>query len=259
LSTAALKSRILANGQTLSKMTGMTVTGDMVNAYRAIGATPPVAARPDRFSLSLGSTVGSTTATAVVRWPAATDIVGVDHYSLKKKVGGEWATITSSTEALFARTKVRYRADYLYRVRAYDQGGNNDAADSATVDARLHHAETTTLASYGPGWSTSASGGAVNGALRTSTTAGAEMTFGFTGRSVSIVAPKGASRGSFEVYVDGVLDATVDLHATSAASRIVVFTQTWTEQGTHSIRIVNLGTAGHPRIDIDAFVVFRTA
>ncbi|MEA2545488.1 MAG: hypothetical protein QOI09_761, partial [Chloroflexota bacterium] len=37
----------------------------------------------------------------------------------------------------------------------------------------------------------------------------------------------------------------------------LVFSYSWATPGTHKIRIVVLGTAHHPRVDVDAFVVLR--
>jgi hypothetical protein len=37
----------------------------------------------------------------------------------------------------------------------------------------------------------------------------------------------------------------------------VVAARSWLRSGTHTIKLVALGTAGHPRIDIDAFLVIR--
>ena len=40
-------------------------------------------------------------------------------------------------------------------------------------------------------------------------------------------------------------------------ARQVVFIRNWAANGTHSIKVVPVGTAGRPRIDIDAFVILR--
>jgi hypothetical protein len=37
----------------------------------------------------------------------------------------------------------------------------------------------------------------------------------------------------------------------------VVFSQSWSASGSHSIRLVVLGTADRPRVDLDAFVIIR--
>ena len=70
---------------------------------------------------------------------------------------------------------------------------------------------------------------------------------------IAWVSRKGPNRGQARVYVDGVLAATVNLYQTTYVSKVVVFTKTWSTSGTHTIKIVALGTAGHPRIDLDGF------
>jgi hypothetical protein len=57
--------------------------------------------------------------------------------------------------------------------------------------------------------------------------------------------------------VDGRVVATVSLNTPANAFRRLVFARSWGRSGTHTIRIVVLGTAGHPRIDLDAFVIVR--
>jgi hypothetical protein len=68
------------------------------------------------------------------------------------------------------------------------------------------------------------------------------------------VAYKGPSRGSAQVFVDGVLKATVNLNASSTVARPQVYAFNWSTNGAHTIKVVVVGTAGHPRIDVDAFV-----
>jgi hypothetical protein len=64
------------------------------------------------------------------------------------------------------------------------------------------------------------------------------------------------TRGSAEVYVDGVLAATVDLDGPTTMYRYVAFSKVWSAVGTHTIKIVSLGSPV-PRVDIDAFGVIR--
>jgi len=71
------------------------------------------------------------------------------------------------------------------------------------------------------------------------------------------VASKTPSSGSARVYVDGHAVATVHLRATTAIQRRVVFTRTWAAAGTHTIRIVALGTRSHPQVSLDALLVLR--
>ena len=65
---------------------------------------------------------------------------------------------------------------------------------------------------------------------------------------------KVADRGRADVFVDGVKKATVDTHATSTRHRVVVWQGLYT-RGTHTLRVVNRATPGHPRIDLDTLLL----
>ena len=83
------------------------------------------------------------------------------------------------------------------------------------------------------------------------------MTMSFTGRSINVIAPRGPTRGSFSVYLDGAYVQTVSLRSSSTSSRIVVFAAAWSANAAHTLKVVVAGTAGHPRVDLDAFAVVR--
>jgi hypothetical protein len=36
-----------------------------------------------------------------------------------------------------------------------------------------------------------------------------------------------------------------------------VFSWTWATLGAHTLRVVVVGTAGHPRVDVDAFITLK--
>jgi hypothetical protein len=71
------------------------------------------------------------------------------------------------------------------------------------------------------------------------------------------VLPESRTRGRAKVYVDGVLVKTIDTYRSAFAARRVMFTRTWASTGTHTIRLVVLGTSGRPRVDFDALVIIR--
>ena len=110
---------------------------------------------------------------------------------------------------------------------------------------------------YAGTWSSANSTSASAGRLRYATRAGASVSFRFTGRAVAVVAPKGPTRGSVKVYVDGVYAGAVSLYRTASVSRVVVFGRSWTASGTHTVKLVVVGTAGRPRVDIDGFAILR--
>jgi hypothetical protein len=58
-----------------------------------------------------------------------------------------------------------------------------------------------------------------------------------------------------KVYVDGTLDATVDTYAATASYRVQAWAKSWSTAGSHTIRLEVVGTAGHPRIELDAIAI----
>jgi hypothetical protein len=56
------------------------------------------------------------------------------------------------------------------------------------------------------------------------------------------------------VTLDGGLPVTVKTNAAATTTRDGVFV-TSTSSGAHTLVVTNKATAGHPRIDVDAFIV----
>ena len=75
-----------------------------------------------------------------------------------------------------------------------------------------------------------------------------------TTTSVGWVASRGPGWGSAAVYLDGVRVATINLNAPIYQARRIAYAVNFGSSGSHTLRIVNLGTIGHSRIDVDAFV-----
>ena len=70
-------------------------------------------------------------------------------------------------------------------------------------------------------------------------------------RAFAIVGPKSSTRGSFKVYVDDLLVATVSERASSTVYRRILYTRSVTSGGSHTIRIESSTSA---RVDIDAIL-----
>ena len=89
----------------------------------------------------------------------------------------------------------------------------------------------------------------------TSPAASAKLTF--TGRNVAIFGTRGPGCGSFQVFVDGALRATADAHASTTGYRRMLFRFGWNAAVQHTVRVVNVATAGHPRTDLDGFAILH--
>ena len=233
-----------ANGLTHSATATLVVTD----------AAPPVMTGPTP-RLYTRSTLGSTTVPVRTSW-AATDPSGVMSYELEGKVGtGAWAAIglpTPLTTSVIQNLTVG--TSYAYGALAADDVGNTSAWSLSPTFRALLTQETSASVTYGGTWHTSTYTSASGGSMKYATASGAWARFAFTGSSVAWVAPTGPYHGDAYVYVDGVYKGTVHLYASTYHARQIVFAYNWATNGVHTIKIVCRGTAGHPRIDVDAFI-----
>jgi len=202
------------------------------------------------------TTLGGTTTVPVTTYWSATDPSGIASYTLERLLsGGAWtvqslasATTTSVVQSL------SFGSTYRYVVKATDGAGNTSSWVYGTYFSPQLSQETSSAIAYSGTWTSVATSYASGGTLKSSTAAGASATYTFSGASVAWVGYRGPNRGSASVYLDGVLRATVNLYAAAWYSKQIVYTANWGVNGTHTIKIVNLATSGHPQIDVDAFV-----
>jgi hypothetical protein len=141
-----------------------------------------------------------------------------------------------------------------FLVRVTDCAGNT--ATSAVALSELGVREDTDPAiDYQGHWRVSRFAGFSGGTTHATSAQGASASLTFTGSGpVALVMEKAADRGKADVYVDGVKKATVDTHATKTRHRVVVWQGIYLH-GTHTLRVVNRATPGHPRIDLDTFLL----
>ena len=109
---------------------------------------------------------------------------------------------------------------------------------------------------YSGAWSTSTFAGYSLGKAQKTTAAGASatMTVAVPSGAVShmgLVMGTGPQRGSFKLYVDGVLTKTISTYAAANRDRVIVWEKSM-RAGTHRVKIVNVATAGHPGLYLDA-------
>lgn len=258
LTATALKARILARGKPLAGTSCRSVTGRLVNAYRTIVGDSSLALPPCSYRFDNAQVIGSSIR-IVVGWPSGTvGPNGISSYVVRRRIGtGGWATLISSTVSRTVRTPITFATATNYGIRARDNlGVVSDQADGPGVIAKLFQ-DTSSQATYAGSWSSVSTSTASGGRLHTSTRAGASVTFRTSGRAMAVVGRLGPANGQAKVYVDGVYVRTVDFHRTTTRSRVVVFQRSWAASGSHTIKVVVVGTAGHPKVEIDAFPVLR--
>ena len=203
------------------------------------------------------STLGTTTGKVRISWGATDAETGLKSIQLQEKLGtGAYRTVKlTSLKAKSALRSLTFGKVYRYRVRATDVVGNVSAWTTSPPFVISRKQESAAAIVYSGPWGLAASTSYSAGKARWATAAGASATLSFTGESVAWVSSKSTTRGSAEVYVDGVLVKTVSLKKAATTHRQVVFGTSWATAGPHTIQIVVLGTAGHPRVDLDTLVV----
>lgn len=109
----------------------------------------------------------------------------------------------------------------------------------------------TDAVSYFGTWSVSTCKCAVDGTTHYTSQKNASVSFRVSG-SFGLVMSKAPNRGSAAVYVDGRKTATINTYSSTAISSTFVYSVILAGTATHTVSVVNLATAGHPRIDFDA-------
>jgi N-acetylneuraminic acid mutarotase len=173
--------------------------------------------------------------------------------------GGAWTDVTlahpTSTDLTVNLTP---GSTYNFQIRGTDSHGNVGAWTQGVAFVLNGYQQT--AATYTGTWTNQALAGSWGGNVKFSKASGASASITFTGRNLAFVSTLGPGYGAADVFVDGIFWKTVDLHAASTTKALIEFrwsTGLLTNQ-THTIRIVNKATTGHPRIDIDGFISFQS-
>ncbi len=255
----ALRSRLINTGKPAPGTTGLTASGRLVNPYRALDMVGAVAAAPTTFGFVVGTAMTPTGIPTQVGWPPATDDrSGNGAYALEKRSGsGPWVTAVAATSSGHATPTLTFGTSHGLRVRARDRAGNWGPWSGASTITPARYEESSVYVTYRGSWKVLNTSAASGGQQRYASAKGASVTFHFTGRAFALIAPKGPTRGSAKLYVDGKYISTVSLYRSSWVPMLVVASRSWSSSAAHSVKWVVSGTSGHARFDVDAFAVLR--
>jgi hypothetical protein len=145
----------------------------------------------------------------------------------------------------------------VFRLMATDNAGNVSEWSTGVAFTPVVYSEGSTRVAYSGTWAVSRSSAYLGGVARYASVAGRRATITLDGFAVAWVSTAAASRGSARVYGDGVRQGTYSTYRSTTAYRRVVTGRTFTSAGRHTYRIEVVGTAGHPRVDLDSFIVLR--
>jgi len=230
-----------------------------VNSYGTVcydGTAPSVSDAQVHFRNNRAITLNGAQASVRVSWTASDSLSGLGNALVWQSVDGAAFTQIATTAASFYDTAIPVGHNYEYAVGVFDNAGNfGGYTFSPNMNLKIIQ-ENAAAVVYTPGWNLQHLGSA--SAKRTEWTklASKSATVTFSGNEVAWVSYKDTTRGSAHVSLDGGATTGVNTHASSATPRIVVYTAT-TSNGSHTLQVTNVGTAGSPRIDVDAFLVLK--
>jgi len=250
---------------TAGTWSGLVVRGTngiapVVEQAFSITVTLDLTAPTSTAPIPLGAPSGSTLLGGLVpiraAWTGSDVGSGIDHYLLwLSKDGGGWTSLSTSLTSSSYLSRLASGHTYRFAVRPVDRAGNVGAVRAGSTFRLTAIQQTTSAVHYRGTWATSTSTMWWGGTAKSSSTKGSTATYTYTGKSIAWVGLKGYNRGKAQVYVNGVLKATVDLYSGTTLRQRIIWSANYTTSATRTITIKVLGTSGRPRVDVDGFIV----
>jgi hypothetical protein len=209
-----------------------------------------------RVRPKVGGVIGTTIPTTV-SWAAIDALSGVASYAVRQQTGTSWSTITSATTATSATRSLKAGTVYAFSVRPKDHDGNVGALAATPALKLAAYQESSTLLKYRGTWRPAAGSTLWGGKSKYATSSSASVTITTTMRGFAWVGSYGKTRGSVKISVDGGPYTAVSTYRSSTTLRAIIWSTSWASLGTHTIKLVVAGTAGHPRVDLDGAIVVR--
>jgi hypothetical protein len=243
--------------------------GSVLDATSTAGPPVDVAAptvRLDRTKPSEGApktsfraqvALGGTAMPVTLTWSASDTGSGITTYDVARSLdGAAFKTLATGLTTATLGTSVAGGHSYRFEVRAHDKAGNVSAWVAGPTMRPSLVQQTATGLTWAGAWTTVSGAAYSGGSERQASAAGASLSYTFTGRAIGLLASRDPAYGQVKVYIDGAYVVTTETAASSHLDRAVVFSRTLT-WGTHTIKLVVVGTAGRPTVALDAFEVLN--
>jgi hypothetical protein len=216
---------------------------------------PPVTTTPI-YTLVTGRALSSGLIPVRLAWTASDDVSGVGRYELKQSTdGGVYVDVSTTLTSAAIYLNLAAGHTYKFRVRAFDKAGNVGLVTQSATMTLTGIQQSSSAIHYVGTWTTSTSTTWWGGTAKGSTMPGATASYTFTGRSIGWIGLKAYNRGKAQIYVNGVLKATIDLYSPTLVKQTFVWTANYATRATRTILIKVLGTSGRPKVDVDGLVV----
>ena len=190
----------------------------------------------------------------LVKWNGSDATSGVNHYTLyASKDGAAYVPVATTSGTSTVRHPLLGHT-YRYEVTATDNANNTSAPKAGPTYTLSLFEENSSAITYSHGWARQTIAGAKGGKVEYATGAGDTATFSFHGFELAWVSTKGTTRGAATVKLDSQTAATINTNGPVRKPAEIVDVVKG-RSGPHTVVITVLGSAGHPRVDIDALIV----
>ncbi|HVM29455.1 MAG TPA: fibronectin type III domain-containing protein [Candidatus Limnocylindrales bacterium] len=232
---------------------GLTIHGDGGATAAESGSLSANIGVPN-VQLLAGTALGS--AHARISWDPNNRRPSGTTYQLQRIVSGSWSNVSlSSGGQTSIQLRLKPGTKQGFRVRLRDSRGNvGQWFSTGTFTPRLVQDANSSL-SWSGDWSRVSTSNASGGTVRRSSQPGSSVTMTFTGKSIALIGTEGPRFGTARVFVNGTLEAEIELYAGSNRWRRLLFTRTWDTAATRTIRVEVSGEKGAGQVDIDAFLI----
>jgi hypothetical protein len=231
-------------------------SGDVTDGPLCYDSVPPKITAKPTVKLKDHVRVVSSEVPVVVGWRGTDATSGVSHYTLYQSKDGGVFTDIATTTAAHKVLDLKSGHSYRFKVSATDKAGNTSAKAEGKTYKLSAFQENSSAIKYSSGWKRHTLSGSYGGSVDYATAAGKTATLTFSGFQVAWVSTEGSTRGSATIRLNSGTPSTINTNATSSSTAEIVDTILGSTSSAKKKLVVKLlGTAKHPRVDIDAFIV----
>ncbi len=215
-----------------------------------------------RMTTPFVSTRISKTTTFKVKWWAtdASPSSGLKHYTVRYRpsTSSTWRTWKANTTAKEALFKGRAGVTYYFRTEATDNARNASTSKVYKTIVPFNEGNSLVRRIGFNGYKKLGRSQNYLTSVRYSYRRGHALIYKlYKTDGIGLVVTQRPDIGLAKIYVDGKYVKTVDAQSSKVRPRQLIFYRSLKKKGTHYLKVVNLGTPGRARFEVDGVVVSR--
>ena len=209
------------------------------------------------------STRISKTTTFKVKWSAndASPSSGIKNYFVRYRpsTSRSWRVWKSNTKSTYGYFTGKAGVTYYFRTKATDNAGNRGWSKVYKTTLPFNEGIFLKRRKIGfKGYKKLGKSQNYLTSVRYSYTRGNVLVYKlYKNNGIGLIVTKGPKMGRAKIYVDGKYVRTVDARSSKVRPRQLIFYKGFAKKRTHWLKVVNLGTPGRARFEVDAVFVGR--